>query len=61
MSPADLLTAENFDADKVIAVITESSLSPVQKTVLTNAVEAARANPALVAATLTQIREALGL
>ncbi len=61
MSPADLLTAENFDADKVIAMIETSSLSPVQKTVLTNAVNAARSNPELVAATIAQIREALGL
>ena len=57
---ADLLTAEGFDADKVMEMITNSDLSDVQKTVLSGAVNAIKDNPALLEATLTRLQEALG-
>ena len=57
---ADLLTADGFDADKVIEMISNSDLSAVQQTVLSGAVNAIKDNPALLEATLTRLKEALG-
>ena len=57
---ADLLTADGFDADKVIEIISNSDLSVVQQTVLSGAVNAIKDNPALLEATLTRLKEALG-
>lgn len=56
---ADLLTADGFDADKVIEMISNSDLSAVQQTVLSGAVNAIKDNPALLEATLTRLKEAL--
>ena len=52
---ADLLTADGFDADKVIEMISNSDLSAVQQTVLSGAVNAIKDNPALLEATLTRL------
>ena len=57
---ADLLTADGFDADKVIEMISNSDLSAVQQTVLSGGVNAIKDNPALLEATLTRLKEALG-
>ena len=57
---ADLLTADGFDADKVIEMISNSDQSAVQQTVLSGAVNAIKDNPALLEATLTRLKEALG-
>ncbi|SHE84798.1 hypothetical protein SAMN05444339_102233 [Loktanella atrilutea] len=56
-----LLTQEGFNADAVIARIADSDLSVVQKTTLTAAVRDARENPELLPATITRLREAMGL
>ena len=56
---ADLLTADGFDADKMIEMISNSDLSAVQQTVLSGAVNAIKDNPALLEATLTRLKEAL--
>ena len=58
---AALLTPEGFDADKVAQMINDSDLSAVQKTVLTGAVDSVKNNPALLEATLTRLKEALGM
>lgn len=58
---AALLTPEGFDADKVAEMINNSDLSAVQKTVLTGAVDSVKNNPALLEATLTRLKEALGM
>ena len=58
---AALLTPEGFDADKVAEMINNSELSAVQKTVLTGAVNSVKENPALLEATLTRLKEALGM
>lgn len=50
-----------FNADSVVALIDGSTLDDATKTTLKTAVEAARANPALVADTVAQVRTALGL
>ncbi len=55
------LDPANFNADAVVALIDGSTLDDATKTTLRTAVEAARANPALVADTLAQVRTALGL
>lgn len=57
---SDLLTPEGFDASKVIEMIDGSDLSAVQKTALSGAVNAVKDNPALLEATLTRLKEALG-
>jgi colicin import membrane protein len=57
----ELLTPEGFNADAVIARLEESDLSLVQKTTLTAAINDAQNNPELLTATLTRLREALGL
>ena len=56
-----LLTVDGFDADKVAEMIEGSDLSIVQKTALAAATNAVKDNPALLEATLTRLREALGL
>ena len=56
----EFLTVDGFDADKLIEAIEGTELSAVQKTALTAAVNGAKDNPALLEATLTRIREALG-
>ena len=58
---AALLTADGFDAEKVVGMIEGSDLSAVQKTALSAAVNAAKDNPALLEATLTRLKEALGM
>ncbi|MCX7287942.1 MAG: hypothetical protein NTW20_10390 [Rhodobacterales bacterium] len=50
-----------FNADSVVALIDGSSLDDAMKTTLKTAVEAARANPALVADTIAQVKTALGM
>ena len=57
----ELLTTEGFDPDAVISRISESDLSTTQKTALTAATNAVRDNPDLLQATLTRLREAMGL
>ena len=57
---SDLLTPEGFDAGKVMEMIDGSDLSAVQKTALSGAVNAVKDNPALLEATLTRLKEALG-
>jgi hypothetical protein len=50
-----------FNADSVVALIDGSTLDDATKTTLKTAVEAARANPALVADTIAQVKTALGM
>ena len=50
-----------FNADSVVALIDGSTIDAAMKTTLKTAVEAARANPALVADTIAQVKAALGL
>ncbi len=50
-----------FNADSVVALIDGSPLDDAMKTTLKTAVEAARANPALVADTIAQVKTALGM
>ena len=60
--PADApLTQEGFDADRIIEMINASDLDAMRKSVLRSAVEQARSNPALVDATITQVKTALGM
>ena len=58
---AAALDPANFNADSVIALIDGSALDDATKATLKTAVEAAKANPALVAATLAQVKAALGM
>jgi len=58
---ASLLTPEGFDADQVLEMINGSDLSAVQKTALSAAVNGAKDNPELLEATLTRIKEAMGM
>jgi hypothetical protein len=58
---AAALDPANFNADGVVALIDGSSLDDATKTTLKTAVEAARANPALVADTVAQVKAALGM
>jgi hypothetical protein len=58
---AAALDPANFSADSVVALIDGSALDDATKTTLKTAVEAARANPALVADTIAQVKTALGM
>jgi len=58
---ADLLTVENFNADRVVEAIEGSELGAVQKNLLTEAVRQVGDDPAAVSAVIDQVREALGL
>ena len=58
---AAALDPANFNADAVVGLIDGSSLDDATKTTLKTAVEAARANPALVADTVAQVKAALGM
>ena len=58
---AAALDPANFNADSVVALIDGSALDDATKTTLKTAVEAARANPALVADTIAQVKTALGM
>ncbi|NJM83184.1 MAG: hypothetical protein HC844_12455, partial [Tabrizicola sp.] len=59
--PAAALDPSKFDPAAVTAMIDGSSLDEATKTALKTAVDAAAANPALVADTVAQVRTALGL
>jgi hypothetical protein len=58
---AAALDPANFNADSVVALIDGSSLDDAMKATLKTAVEAAKANPALVADTIAQVKTALGM
>ncbi len=58
---AAALDPANFNADSVVALIDGSSLDDATKATLKTAVEAAKANPALVADTIAQVKTALGM
>jgi hypothetical protein len=58
---AAALDPANFNADSVVALIDGSTLDDATKTTLKTAIEAARANPALVADTIAQVKTALGM
>jgi len=58
---AAALDAASFNADSVVALIDASALDDATKTTLKTAVEAARANPALAADTVAQVKTALGM
>jgi hypothetical protein len=58
---AAALDPANFNADAVLGLIDGSSLDDAMKTTLKTAVEAAKANPALVADTIAQVKTALGM
>lgn len=58
---AAALDPANFDPVAVTALIDGSTLDDATKTTLKTAVDAAAANPALVADTVAQVRTALGL
>jgi colicin import membrane protein len=55
------LDPANFNAETVVALIDGSALDDAAKTTLKTAVEAAKANPALVADTIAQVKTALGM
>lgn len=55
------LSPEGFDYDAVMEAIDGSDLSPVQKSVLKNAVTSAKDSPETLAAALDQVKAALGL
>ena len=55
------LDPATFNADSVVALIDGSPLDDAMKATLKTAVEAAKANPALVADTIAQIKTALGM
>ena len=57
----ELLTPEGFDAGKVMELIDGSDLSMVQKTALSTGLDAVKDSPELLEATLTRIKDALGL
>ena len=59
LSPAELLNPENFDFDKVIALVDASEVSALKKTVLKGALEKAKDNPDLLKAAIDQIKAAL--
>ncbi len=59
--PAAALDPANFNPVAVTALIDGSTLDAATKTTLKTAVDAAAANPALVADTVAQVRTALGL
>ena len=61
LDPSQLLTAENFDADKVSQLIKDANISPAIKPVLEAAIQSVKDDPAKLDAVLTQIRSALGL
>lgn len=58
---AAALDPANFNADSVVALIDGSTLDDATKATLKTAVEAAKANPALVADTVAQVKTALGM
>jgi hypothetical protein len=58
---AAALDPATFNADAVIALIDGSTVDDATKATLKTAVEAARANPALVADTVAQVKTALGM
>jgi hypothetical protein len=58
---AAALDPANFNADAVLGLIDGSSLDDAMKATLKTAVEAAKANPALVADTIAQVKTALGM
>lgn len=58
---AAALDPATFNADSVVALIDGSTLDDATKTTLKTAVEAAKANPALVADTIAQVKTALGM
>jgi type II secretory pathway component PulM len=58
---AAALDPANFNADAVVALIDGSTLDDATKATLKTAVEAAKANPALVADTVAQVKTALGM
>jgi hypothetical protein len=58
---ATALDPANFNADAVVALIDGAAIDDATKTTLKTAVEAARANPALVADTIAQVKTALGM
>ena len=58
---AAALDPANFNADAVIALIDGSTVDDATKATLKTAVEAAKANPALVADTIAQVKTALGM
>ena len=55
------LDPANFNADTVVTMIDGSALDDATKATLKTAVEAARANPALVAETIAQVKTVLGM
>jgi hypothetical protein len=57
---SDLLTADGFDAAKVVEMIKNADLNPLVKSTLTKAVEAAGDNPELIGSVIEQIKSALG-
>jgi len=58
---AGLLTADGFDFDKVVEMISGSSLDESKKMMLTTAVTQAKDNPELLNAALEQVKSALGM
>jgi colicin import membrane protein len=58
---AAALDPANFNADAVVALIDGAAIDDAAKATLKTAVEAARANPALVADTIAQVKTALGM
>lgn len=58
---AKALTVENFNADKVEAMIDASQLADDTKATLKSAVEAARNSPEKVAEVVAQVKAALGM
>ncbi|GGD41427.1 hypothetical protein [Sinisalibacter lacisalsi] len=61
MSITDLLTVENFDAEKITMMIDQSDLGEAQKATLKSAVESAGDSPEEIEAVIDQIKQAMGI
>ena len=58
---SELFTVDGFNLESVTSLFEASDLGALQKTVLTNGLEAAKDNPELLSTALEKIREALGM
>ena len=61
MTPSELTTVDNYDKDKVMALIDDSDLPDTRKSLLKTGLENASQNPDALRQVLARIREALNL
>ena len=60
MSTDELLTVENFDLEKVQAMVDGTNLSDDEKTTIKTALERAKDSPELLSAILDRVKAAIG-